>query len=443
MLLFLSTLALAGPGERTAPCLMPSRRAGRPHSIGSITSETYPLRVHWDRAADEDRAKQALATLETAWLVQVEQLGFSEPVLPDDEDGPELDLYFSSIGEWNAWVEPGEWSDHEDGDGRMSTTGHIVVDRDLPTAWLDHYVAHEFNHVLQFATDFTEPSFPIWEGTAQAATHWTFPEDGRWTIEVEDFQSAPWAPVLLGEGDAVYERSGEGWLYEYGTAFWIVALDREGTGRGDGGAALWAAAAQEGWSNEPDVLDAVEVVAGRSLADFLSDVARLRWLVGNQADDRSLAEGPELPEVVPDHVWTQTEFPIEAGFRQPLAVTGQGFVTLELGDDAVPVQLEVESDAGHELAVVVLTWGPDGHNELRADGVHVSLTVDSAVERAVLGITDLGPAGFDGDDDPWLDGRIVVRASNGAEKGCGCSSGGQGSGAWALLGLLVLGRRRR
>lgn len=442
MLLLLSTLALAGPGERTAPCLMPSRRAGRPQSIGSITSDLYPLRVHWDRVADEDRAVQALAALETAWGFQVEELGFAEPVLPDGQDGPELDLYFSSIGEWNAWVEPGEWSDHADGDGRMSTTGHIVIDRDLPDDWLDHYVSHEFNHVLQFATDFTEPSFPIWEGTAQAATRWTFPSDDRWTIEVEDFQSAPWAPVLLGDGDAVYDRSGEGWLYEYGTSFWIIALDREGSGDGSGGAALWDAAAQEGWSNEPDVLDAVEVVAERSLADFLSDVARLRWLVGASADERSLAEGPELPEVVPDHVWTLEELPVEVGFRQPLAVTGQGFVTLDLGGGGTPVKVEVRSDAGHELAVVVLTWGPEGEGELRADGMDVTVRVDGAVERAVVGITDLGPPGFDGDDDPWLDGQIVVGASLVTGPSCGCSSGGGGSGLWALVGLLALGRRR-
>ena len=41
----------------------------------------------------------------------------------------------------------------------VSTSGNVGATEKIT-------FAHEFNHVLQFATDFTEPTLPIWEATA-------------------------------------------------------------------------------------------------------------------------------------------------------------------------------------------------------------------------------------------------------------------------------------
>ncbi len=117
-----------------------------------------------------------------------------------------------------------------------------------------------------------------------------------------------------------------------------------------------------------------------------------------------------------------------------LFVHGQAFVTLELDADDL---VQVTAPRGNWA----LAAFPAGSGE--------ELAVDSGAEpvlslRAgswVLAITNLGPDGFDGDDDPYV--ATAPRVGVGGA-GCGCSSGrGRAGPGIPLLALLALLPRRR
>ena len=403
----------------------------RPESVGSIVSAVWPIRVHWTADGYQDSAAIALEAAELAWQVQVDELGFAAPVLPDEADGPELDIYLADLGAWEGYAWAPNQVDHQAGDGRMGAPAYIGIDRDLPVDWLPSYVAHEFSHVLQYATDFNEASVNIWEATAVAAQQWTLGlTDGMWDVDVPDFQATPWAPVLLGDGYGLQDYwSVSDSYYEYGAAAWILALDAElGDGAGSIGPALWEAAAGEGPGNEPDVLDAVAELAGGSLADALDVIARRRWrgegLPGSSDWDDSFH--PELLDAL-----SVDDLPL--ALEPEVCVTGQSFVTISGLNDDVHLNADVRSDAA--LGSSVIEWSEGG---LR-----------------VVAMSNLGPDGFDPDeDDAWeigdqvlqlyLDGQAVPQPDG---AGCSCQAGaGDGASGVAVLALFLAVaplRRRR
>ena len=380
--------------------------AGRPVSLGSVVSDVYPIRVHWTADGYEDQAAAALEAAELAWQVQVEELGFRAPVLPDDIDGPELDIYMADLDPWEGWAWAPDQFDSTPGDGFMSAPAYVGIDRDLPDEWLASYVAHEFNHVLQYATDMAEESLNVWEATAVAAQWWTLGDEGLWDVDVPDFQAAPWAPVFHGDG---YEPGYDLGYYEYGAGLWVLALDDAfGDGEGSFGPALWDALAQEGWEDEPDVVDAVTELAGGDIGDAMHAIALARWA----ADVRPIvaATVDELPAFVePDD--------------DPL-VLGQAFVRVTADISAADLEVAVVSE--HDTRVTVIEDGA----------------------ALVVVISNLGPPGWDGNDDAWLGGGLGVGLAGPGQEpptdsgdGCSCSSGGdRRAGALLLFALLVAGR---
>ncbi len=452
------------PPDHRPACIAPAWRADRPNTTDSITSDTYPIKVHWRRAQDANRAAVALEAAELSWAIQVEQLGFQPPVLPDDEDGPELDIYFAGVGEWEAYTEPGDYVDSQPGDGRNSTSAHIVIDRNLPIEWVPSYTAHEFNHVVQFATDYSEDSLPIWEAVAVASQHWTLGrEEGAWDWDVSEFQVAPWAPALLADGYQVSDELGgsQGFLYEYGAALWVMHIDEVlGAGDGSAGAELWDATANEGWQYEPDPLDAVQTVTGQSLGEFMNALARTRWLTGDRWDDRGLAVAPEwdADEAVPVALTLDAE--AVGGIHQPAVgpmITGTVFAEIDVEVTDEPLVVGVSSASGNQTGLMVMTWGSAGPVDYEASGLAPEVTVPATgVERVVVAISNLGPEDFDGEDDPWVQGDQQLHLGwgevdlpdpgdpngDGPRVGaCGCASGA--GGPWWFALVLVAGFRRR
>ena len=434
------------------PCMLDlEERGGRPAAIDSVLSDDHPLRVHWTTAGDEALAQQVLALAERAWDVQVDELGFRPPVLPDAADGPELDIYLDAIGEGQAGVAADSLEDSATGDGFSSTSAWVVLDRGLPADQLPAFVAHEFNHVLHWATDFTEGSITLWEATATAAQAWTLPpEQALWAADVPDFQEAPWAPALLGDGYVLWPEFELGWAYEYGAALWMMHLaDRHGV---DVGARIWNEAASEGEGSEPDFVDAIVGLEG-SLADAMSGIAARRWFVGRRWGERGLAEaatwGSET-EVPVTASLELSDLPADVEFSPALRITGQGFVQVDAGagheDDRV--FFRVGSEEALDSALVV--WDSDG-NEHRVTG-RTPLGVPRNAGPFVAAVTNLGHLSFDGDDDPWERGDQVLTVSmrpvltvEVPAEACDCSVGARAGGGWAgvLLGLAALRRRRR
>jgi len=447
------------PPAHHVSCLAPAWREARPAFSDTLTSTSYPIAVHYQRTSDLARAQRVLSAAETAWRVQVDELGWRAPVLPDAADGPELDLYLSQVGAGSAWTAPDANTDAVHGDGHMSVPAYIAIDRNLPLSDVDLYVAHEFNHVLQFATDFSEGTLTIWEATANSAQSWTFGAPGHWDDSVYDFQVAPWAPVLVGDGSGVSQYIDGGWLYEYGAALWVWRIDQLHGGDAAGAIALWEAASNEGWDLEPDAVDAFAAMYDGDLGAGLNDVAMVRWLTGSRWDDRGLAEA---------RTWTSdnavpTALTIDAipftgdfGDMAPM-ITGQAFAELDLSAAHGDVRVDVGSASGLHTAVIALTWTADGTaSSVEASGVAPSLTLSADVTRAVIAVSNLGHASWDGEDEAWVDGDQTLSiydvgtgpgdtGDTGDEPGggCGCDGGGTGgAGLLALLGVLALRRRR-
>ena len=259
---------------------------GRPDSIGYVEDPVTGARCHWDDGDLEDRCTTLLTYVQEAWTAQVDVWGYHAP-FPDDGEGGStgLDIYFTRDAAWGAYT-ASNYEDAQPGDGYMGSWSYIVMDPRNGER-VDHtYIAHEFNHVLQYATDFTEYSLAPWEGAATVAEEWTYPGEGTWDSVGIDFQKAPFANIMS-DGYALAVDHGMNLYYEYGTALWFMYLQDQGIEP----PVFWEALvnAEETWENEPDAWDAWDTTTGdgpQALIDFALDRGRI-----GTADSPGWAEG--------------------------------------------------------------------------------------------------------------------------------------------------------
>jgi len=425
------------------------RAPQRPTAIGSVASDTLPLRVHWQRPGDDALAAEILADLEHAWSVQVDQLGFRPPVLPDGVDGPDFDAYLAPVGALQAWVQPQSWQDTVQGDGYDSVPTFMVIDQDLPEAYRASYAAHEFNHALQFATDANEQTLTVWEATAVSAQKWTLGDAGDWAADVRYFQEAPWAPTLTGDSYTLWYDDHVGWNYEYGAALWLQHLDEVlGDGDGAAGPALWDALAQDGDAvDEPDVVDAVQRVSGQDLGTFLNGVARTRWLTGPRWTSAGLSEAADWDptQAVPIATELQaTDLPADVTFEHGPMIDGQAFVTLDTEHLRRHVTFTVAAPTGSTAALALVGRDASGWHALAEDtGATPVVQLDpSEYSTLAAAVTWLGPDTWDGDDDPYIEGDLVLHVDAPTRTACGCATGTRPTPAAPLLLLLLLCRKR-
>ncbi|MBN2799645.1 MAG: hypothetical protein JXX28_10905 [Deltaproteobacteria bacterium] len=445
MLLWIA-LAAAQAGELPHHCLLPPsyREAGRPAEVGAVRSERFPLVVHYRRQADAEKADLTLAAAELAWQVQVLELGFHPPALPDTEEAPELDLYLTDLDDWEAWAWAPDLYDLVEGDGFMGAPAYVAIDDNLPDDWIDVYVAHEFNHVLQWATDYSEPTLTVWEATAVSAQTWTLGEHGQWDLDVGSFQDAPWMPALVGDGYWMWDQLGEWSAFEYGSAVWMMHLDQVyGASDGAVGPAVWQGLAAEVFAGGPDVLDGVEAAAGRPWQEVLNDLARTRWLVGEQWDDRGLAEAAGWGEAEKVPALELDEVPDRITFEAGPMVTGQVFATSPVIGGS---SLQVRSASGLRSGLWVQWEGGGARGELAAWGEDPQLVLPVGAAWVTLAVTNLGAEGWRSYDAAYLAGDqelwLTAPAEHQGEEGPGgCANAPLPSGLWGLV--LALGWRRR
>ena len=415
MIALLAILTDGALAQTPGPCRSALRTGARPAYTDTLTSAIFPLKVHYNRPEDATRAQLVLDYAELSWQVQVEELGFRAPQLPDDEDGPELDFYLSNVGAGLAYAQAISWDDQVVGDAYNSAAAFMVVDQELPEAWVPSYISHEFNHVLQWGIDFTEMTLPLWEGVAVAAQDWTLGYDaGNWALDVDSFQEAPWLPALVGDSYEAWYRWNVGAYFEYGSALWMMHLD-EVVGDGDGsyGPLLWEHTAQEGLPNEPDVVDAFAETAGVELGQALNDLARTRWLIGAEWDARGLAEAQnwDATRGVPFESRDASDLPLtDFVFSPSPMVTGQAYIEVGGLNTADTLVATANSSTLHS-GVLVLWWGTDGSvGEEQAHGVDPSVELPLAsIERVVIALTNLGPEDWDGEQDPYVQGDQTLQ----------------------------------
>lgn len=423
--------------------------ARRPGDIGFVDSATVPVRCHYSAEAEAARCDEVLVWAAEAWAAQVDRIGFAAPP-PDGELGGNafLDIYLSRAagGAGSAWVDcdggDPNCVDADPDDGRAGATSYVVIDPRTSDAVFRAYVHHEFNHTLQYATDFAEPFLSVWEATAVAAERWTDPD---WPTEVAhfaDYQATPWVSAMLQDGYYLDEVYGLWSWYEYGAVAWVFFLDAHvGDGEGAIGPALWEGFTQEGRGAEPDVLDALEALAGvdASTVAFAAERARMG------TDD-----GPDYAAFAGDDgfAWREADvdaFPASLTPTLPPYPLGTSYFDLQVAAGQT-VTVSLDGDPAVRWGLVLVD-GADSADAIDAD----ELTWTAAGDRLTLAVVNLGPAGFDAEDPLETAGFTVsvqvadpvLDTGADAEEGCGCVSGGGAVGWWVVALAAALGRRGR
>jgi len=345
----------------------------RPESTDYIDDIETGFRCHWKRPADEALCDLVLASAATSHRVQVQDGGWPEPFSDGMRGGgPELDFYMSLDAQWGAYT----YSNYEDADpedARFASASYVVIDPRVEDLHL--YVAHEFNHVLQFAVDSTEPSYVPWEAAAVLAEEQTYPGEGSLADYAPDFQKTPWES-LLGDGTHLWEAYEIWSYYEYGSALWLEHLRQNwGVEPVD----LWWAMINETWQNEPDVWDSYGSVTGDADAALI-EFSLMRARIGRE-------------DAAP---WTAE---IDASIRvhTQLSEVGQTGVSprdiQDLGIAVVDISIEETYALGHAL-------DPDTRWAIVDVETSQQFTVEESIElsgpRRIL-FVNLGPSNLDVD----------------------------------------------
>ena len=372
-------------------------RDARPDAAAYVDDALTGARCHVQVEEHLDRCEPLLAALREAWVAQVDEWGWPAP-FPDSGGGtPGLDIYIHSSAAGGAYVNS-PYVDADPQDGRMGATSWMVLAPSIPTSEYPGYIAHEFNHVLQFAVDFTEPSLAPWEGTATLAEERTYPGEGSGPTTIPDYQATPWAGPLR-DGYWLEELGYWSW-YEYGSVLLMQWLEDV---KGGSMPELWLAMSNSTWTNEPDFLDVLTQELWREFSVWRATLAD--YPVGLEA---TLSVGEE-------HLATRVQ-PWGVIY---VDVTEPGVLVAESTGARLIEVIEVT-----ETRFAVIDWGEegfDGDDTLKGSELRVRLEAPDAPHP------DSGDSGVPGGSDAPRCG------------GCDAPAGGP---SWILLILAALRRRR-
>src|SRR5262249_30104102 len=143
----------------TVPCKAPG------YWPRAIRSDRHPALIHYRTAGEEAAARQVLGYLDHAWDVEVGALGFRPPLADAGACGPD--------GAFDVFLWRGHEECYVDVTGENAATPYddrtsfLVVDPWGPYggAILDTTVAHELNHAMQAADDWSDTAI-VYEMTA-------------------------------------------------------------------------------------------------------------------------------------------------------------------------------------------------------------------------------------------------------------------------------------
>ncbi|MGZ5296716.1 MAG: MXAN_6640 family putative metalloprotease [Actinomycetota bacterium] len=196
------------------------------------TSDAPPL-VDGDANQVPDQADLTLRAFETAWRVEVVQMGFRAPKpdgsSPDHGPNEKLDIYLADVGAsgLSGYVATDDPLAEDDTYQYRDYSAYVVVDDDFSVAQLGASgglgglratAAHEFFHAVQFAYDSSEDAW-LTEGTAAWMEDRVADDvdaNRRWLRSSALVH--PWVPIDSSRG-----------LNEYGAwIFWRFLTESEG-----------------------------------------------------------------------------------------------------------------------------------------------------------------------------------------------------------------------
>jgi len=414
--------------------------------------------VEWDTAIDERTAEEFLEALESAYVKEVDELGWEPPV------GYASYLMKVEVVSGNY---AGAYTTVEQC-GRsylpyiVAYAGSFQGNSD----WYETMALHEFNHALQFSYGYG-PEFWIWEATATYIEEQVEPDNNWWSTYVTGYSGNPHLPM-----SAESQQDYDIFYHMYGMAIWGFHLE-EHMGDADTVRKMWAWASRNGSYYDLDIEEMTEG-AGVDFEDAYTDfVARNAAM--DYREHRLYMEVETTDEV--------DSLPADgaSGNRDTPGGYGQNYIHIDksAGEGGRTLQVTLQSDENVSWLVELVEVTDDSVHrfvhEIGEEEVVVELTAfgDRDVMLAVSPlkhnnskeytysweavlldevVTDPGgtdPGGTDPDDtDGGEDGNADGTGSfdtDGKGQGNGCNTtpgGAAGFGALLVAGALLLGRRR-
>jgi hypothetical protein len=259
-----------------------------------LQSSLRPLTVHYSKVSDAALAAQMVSILETAWTVQVEELGFTEPL---DDNGA-----CGSDGRYDVFIWRGIDGAFVDGVADNPATPYDDYSTYMaisPTgayggAFLDSTLTHEFNHALQASDDWWESAM-FYEMSATFVEALVYPDQSDYFYTTTDFQLHP-------DWSLFYDDNFRTW-YMYGAAMYLHFI-RERYFQSDPGfiARIWHESRSDPADGRPDFLDAIRTVLvndrGVDLDSTFVEFMQWRWFVAEFDDGTHFENGAVWPTPV-------------------------------------------------------------------------------------------------------------------------------------------------
>lgn len=390
----------------------PLRLADRPAEVGFVDSAIYPLRVHYRRTNDEDRARNTvLPAAETAWALEIDQMGWPAPPSDAGAGGDDrYDFYLTNEGTNGGAFTWGVSTDTDPTDGWNSRSTFIalddrfILDRDMLV-----FVAHEFNHASQYTIDASELPLVMWEGTAEAVADLVDDANDTYLYEVPYFQGYPFESLLFDGYVLPVIRYEPFSYYEYGAIVFADFLEeRYGTKDGTTLLRMWTQAAQPGRGDEPDWLDSLgQMDPGvPSAAALYTEFAVWRMFAGPQDDGAHFEEGALWYDAVP---WVEADLSLDAVDGLQVAPTrepyelGTSYWRIDLqGGTVDTLRATADGDPASQWGLAWAVWpaagGPavTGFTPATAAQVVAELPLDGGA-TAMIGVVNGGRPGLEGE----------------------------------------------
>ncbi len=140
--------------------------------------------VEWDDAGvSESTAQFFLESLEYAWNVEVDEMGWNAPLSSDDY--PILAYIVDDMSYSGAFTSVSQCSSYGYVPYIVAYTGAFSWD-----TWAEDMAAHEFNHAIQFSTSWAH-EFWWWEATATWVEDQVHPDNDTWSYYISGYSDNP------------------------------------------------------------------------------------------------------------------------------------------------------------------------------------------------------------------------------------------------------------
>ncbi|MFH1434652.1 MAG: IPT/TIG domain-containing protein [Pseudomonadota bacterium] len=261
-----------------------------PVPLGCLESEIYPIRSCYNDEEEIPKAQAVLEWAEESWELEVDTLGFYAPIAArreGDEVGMDFFLGDTRSSGASGYTSPEDMyapTPHTD------CSSYIVMDETLNEeneTWKT-VVGHELMHGCQMAMDCYETlnsmeSTTVWTEHLLAPGVWDY-----FSYAVAEYQDNPDHSIGWNEYNS---------MYVYGAALHMQFV-QEFLGDNDPLSIrrLWEGTLQTWADNEPDLFDAVMLLAGENdvdLATYVSTFGEWRYFMGSRDDGNHFENGSE------------------------------------------------------------------------------------------------------------------------------------------------------